>query len=352
MNSNQKYDYVPLKRPIPITEQHWPKGTLPLVHTRTMTFMHEKYIRECIEGILMQKTTFPVQMLIHDDASSDKTVDIIREYEQKFPQLIKVLYQKENSHSKPDKNERRSEFWSWRIGKYETICEGDDYWIDPLKLQEQVEFMESHPEYGVTGTSAYMLIDKTGKVKPLPVIETEYRFEDLILGNRISNLTSCIRMDLIRQYIDEIKPEKRGWKSGDYPMWLYLSKVSTIKCLPFRSAVYRVLEESASHSRDNKKLLDFSRYHHSLRKFYLNYFQGSDKLYHKADLISYRESSTLAIIAKDYPLCDEIYNFYISNGYKGLARFFKLKKRFPKIIRYLDLLERLLIKTGIIKLPI
>lgn len=145
MNSIQRYNYTPLKKPIPITEQHWPEDTLPIVHTRTMTFMHEKYIRECIEGILMQKTTFPVQVLIHDDASTDGTVDILREYEHKYPHLIKVFYQKENSYSKPDKYERRAEFRKWRIGKYEAMCEGDDYWTDPLKLQKQVDFLEANP---------------------------------------------------------------------------------------------------------------------------------------------------------------------------------------------------------------
>jgi len=126
MTEENKYIFTPLPEPIPITEQNWPDGILPLVHTRTMTFNHENYIRDCIEGILMQKTTFPVQVLIHDDASTDKTADIVKEYELKYPRLIKAYYQKENSYTKPDKLERRKEFESWRIGKYEAICEGDD----------------------------------------------------------------------------------------------------------------------------------------------------------------------------------------------------------------------------------
>lgn len=159
MTDNKIYSYTPLYEPIAISEQEWPEGTLPLVHTRTMTFMHENYIRDCIEGILMQKTTFPVQVLIHDDASTDKTAEIVREYELKYPRLIKAYYQKENSYSKPDKHKRREEFMSWRIGKYEAICEGDDYWIDPLKLQKQVDFLESNPEYSMCFHNAIKLFE-------------------------------------------------------------------------------------------------------------------------------------------------------------------------------------------------
>lgn len=150
MTEETQYNYTPLPEAIPITEQKWPEGTIPLVHTRTMTYMHENYIRDCIEGILMQKTTFPVQVLIHDDASTDKTPEIVKEYEQKYPRLIKAYYQKENSHTKKDKIERRAEFLSWRIGKYEALCEGDDYWTDSLKLQRQVEFLERNPEFSLS----------------------------------------------------------------------------------------------------------------------------------------------------------------------------------------------------------
>jgi glycosyltransferase involved in cell wall biosynthesis len=160
MEEPKKYSYTPLPEPIPITKQEWPEGTIPIVHTRTMTFNHENYIRDCIEGILMQKTTFPVQVLIHDDASTDKTAEIVREYEMKYPKLIKAYYQKINSYSQKDKSEKmrlREPFYSWRIGKYEAMCEGDDYWTDSLKLQKQVDFLEANPEYNlcVSGYKKY-----------------------------------------------------------------------------------------------------------------------------------------------------------------------------------------------------
>ena len=89
-----------LDEPIPITSQQWREGTIPLVSISCITYNHENFIRDAIEGFLMQKTTFPVEILIHDDASTDKTAEIVREYEKKYPQLIKPIYQTENQYSK------------------------------------------------------------------------------------------------------------------------------------------------------------------------------------------------------------------------------------------------------------
>ncbi len=110
-----------------------------IVSVCCITYNHENFIRNAIEGFLMQKTTFLIEILIHDDTSTDKTAEIVREYEQKFPQLIKPIYQTENQHSKKDGTIGRIQRGRAR-GKYYALCEGDDYWTDPLKLQKQVEF--------------------------------------------------------------------------------------------------------------------------------------------------------------------------------------------------------------------
>lgn len=116
-----------------------------MVSVCCMTYNHEPYIRDCLEGFVKQKTNFKYEVLIHDDASTDKTADIIREYEKKYPDIIKPIYQTVNQYSK--KIDINKEYQYTRVnGKYVAWCEGDDYWIDPLKLQKQYDFMEEHRE--------------------------------------------------------------------------------------------------------------------------------------------------------------------------------------------------------------
>lgn len=110
-------------------------------------FNHENFIRQALDGFLLQETNFPIEILVHDDASTDKTATIIQEYEQKYPHIIKPIYQVENQYSKGQNVSKIN--LSRATGKYIAICEGDDYWTDPNKLQMQVDFLESHPDYSM-----------------------------------------------------------------------------------------------------------------------------------------------------------------------------------------------------------
>lgn len=119
------------------------------------TYNHENYIRKCLEGFIMQKTEFRFEVLIHDDASTDKTQIIIKEYEEKYPHLIKPIYQTENQYSKGVNITKAFQIPRAK-GNYFAFCEGDDFWIDPLKLQKQVDVLETHQEIDMCAHAAYV----------------------------------------------------------------------------------------------------------------------------------------------------------------------------------------------------
>lgn len=125
-------------------------------------YNHEKYIRDALDSFLMQKTDFAFEVLVHDDASTDKTADIIRQYEQKYPDIIKPIYQTENQYSK-DVDITGCYQYPRARGKYIAYCEGDDYWIDSLKLQKQVDAMEQHPELDMCTCGAIRVAAQTKK---------------------------------------------------------------------------------------------------------------------------------------------------------------------------------------------
>ena len=139
--------------------QNW-NSEIPLVSISCITYNHEPYIAQALNGFLMQKTSFPFEVLIHDDASTDRTADILREYEKKFPNLIKPIYQKENQYSKGFTSVSATWNFPRAQGKYIALCEGDDYWIDENKLQMQVDFLEKNPEYGLTYTLARIFLQE------------------------------------------------------------------------------------------------------------------------------------------------------------------------------------------------
>ena len=116
-----------------------------LVTIQCLTYNHEPYIRKCLEGFVMQKTNFRFEAIVHDDASTDGTTEIVREYSEKYPDIIKPFFETENQYSKHNgvigKIIRENTH-----GKYVAMCEGDDYWIDPLKLQKQVDILENNPD--------------------------------------------------------------------------------------------------------------------------------------------------------------------------------------------------------------
>lgn len=222
-----------------------------LVSICCLTYNHEKYIKDCLNGFLCQKTNFKFEVLIHDDASTDSTPDIIRQYEALYPDIIKPIYQKVNQYSQ---GIAMSATYLYPIakGKYIAKCEGDDYWIDPDKLQMQVDFLEENPEYGLCYTKA-KVFDQEKQKMLLKNNGCKIRnYEDIFVnGNKVVNLTVIIKKDFLNLYFNEIDPLNKDWKMGDLPLWLYMYKKSKVYFFPKVTGVYRVLKQSASHFTDH-----------------------------------------------------------------------------------------------------
>lgn len=294
---------------------------LPLVSISCITYNHASYIKECIDGFLMQKTNFNFEILIHDDHSTDGTEEIIKEYAKQYPDIIKPLFEKENQYSlgKPT----GSVVWNLprASGKYIAMCEGDDYWIDPYKLQKQVDFLESHPDYGMCYTKVKRFVQKNNKFIDEWGGPNE-KLEDLLERNTVPTLTAVIRSEIYSSYSKELKKENKNWLMGDYPIWLYSSIKSKIHYLDEITGVYRICTESASHSKSLIKTYTFR----------CNFFQIKDQImkklkvtlneseYNKIMKAKYFELLPLALILNDTKCIDSAKQFYSKNP-KGFREF-------------------------------
>lgn len=242
-------------------------NNLPLVSISCITYNHASYIKECIDGFLMQKTNFNFEVLIHDDHSTDGTEEIIKEYAKQYPDIIKPLFEKENQYSlgKPI----GSAVWNLprARGEYIAICEGDDYWTDPYKLQKQVDFLESHPDYGMCYTKVKRFVPKNNKFIDEWGGPNE-TMDKLLIENTIPTLTAVFHKAIYYNYLTEIHPSKRGWLMDDYPIWLYFAQNSKIKFINETTGVYRICTESASHSNDLEKIIRFNNSYHDIRTWY------------------------------------------------------------------------------------
>lgn len=214
----------------------------PLVSICCITYNHAPFIRQCLDGFVMQKTNFPIEVLIHDDASTDGTADIIREYEQKYPEIIKPIYQTENQYSKGLMISRTYNYPRVQ-GKYMALCEGDDYWIDEYKLQKQVDFLEANEDFSICFHHVN-LFDETKGIfidnYTVPEVPDVTDINTLIEKyNYINTLSVMYRVNK-KVFEDIIKLPNFG--IGDYPLHMLHAEYGKIKKLSEIMGVYRLHE--------------------------------------------------------------------------------------------------------------
>lgn len=212
----------------------------PLVSVCVATYQHSNYIRKCLDSILMQKTDFIFEILLGEDASTDGTRDICIEYAEKNINKIRLfLHHRENNISIEGCPTGRFNFiynlYNTK-GKYIAICEGDDYWTDPLKLQKQVDFLEDHPDYSVCFHPVKILRREKliNDIITRQVKETTNIY-DLAKGNYLHTVSV-----IFRKKSEELPKWLLVCPIGDYPLHMINAENGKIKKLKDTMAVYRI----------------------------------------------------------------------------------------------------------------
>jgi glycosyltransferase involved in cell wall biosynthesis len=218
----------------------------PLVSVHLLTFNHAKFIRQSIESVVNQQTDFPFEIIIGDDHSTDGTSQIVDEYQTQYPDLIKVVRGKTNGGPQPN---------SIRIlkncrGKYMAALEGDDYWIDPLKLQKQVDFMEQNPDFAVCFTNTRVEFFENNEEPYLLNSDIEkdvFELKDLIAETEVWFMGTATLFYTMSS-IFPVQPWFYKTKSGDIPMIMLAARHGKIKYLSDVTAAYRRHAAGASNT--------------------------------------------------------------------------------------------------------
>ena len=288
-----------------------------LVTVRCLAYNHAPYIRQCLEGFVMQKTSFRFQVIIHDDASTDGTDDIIREYAEKYPDIIVPIFETENQYSKRNGAISR-QMNRLMKGTYAAYCEGDDYWTDPLKLEKQVSFLEQHPDYIMACNRTQLFSQKKGRFVGETLCyssDCDISAEDTILhgGLYIPSCSSVYRWDIRDSFTDYCKNSP----VGDYPLQILCAMKGKIRYFSDCMSVYRV--DIPTSWMGKRKTIN-----------------SEEQLRKRVDELS-REMDMLKGFADDYPAyrkyCNSRINYAYYTNYPGDSRFIPIYRELllPKI---------------------
>ena len=243
-----------------------------MISVGVMGYNQEKYVRQTMDCILAQQCSYPFEIVVGDDASTDKTREILEEYRQKHPGLIRLL------PKAPNKGVLRNyaDVVKACKGKYIAFCHCDDYWHDSLKLQKQVDFLENNPGYGLVHTDADFFIENTGSTlhafhgKVHPDMPEGNVFNDLLQGKfSIVTPTALYSKEAMDKYVDFDEFEKAGFLYEDLPTWLELSKHVKFKFLKDSTSTYRVIENSHSHPKNGDRKLFLLQGHYNMKKHFI-----------------------------------------------------------------------------------
>lgn len=219
-----------------------------LVAIHCLVYNHEPYLRDCFEGFVMQKTNFRFVAIVHEDCSTDHSADIIREYEAKYPDIFRPIYETKNQYSKHDGSLGRimNAAIDATGARYIAMCEGDDYWTDPYKLQKQVDFMEAHPDYSLCFTNTMVKYSDHEEIAINHVWDT-YTIENIINSNALNidergdNIVPCAHTSSVMFRRQESWQPQWMTKCfiGDEPLFIAMAQYGKAKFINEPMTVYR-----------------------------------------------------------------------------------------------------------------
>ncbi len=317
----------------------------PILSVAVITYNHGKYIVECLESIVSQEVSYPYEIVIGEDCSTDDTMMYVEKYAEKYPELIKVITSEQNVGA--IQNDLR--VLSACRGKYLAFCEGDDYWLDKHKLQKQIDFLEQNPDYGMVHTN-FLLQNKNrtqpGNTKGIFRRKLERPsgniLESIVKNNQVGTASVCVRSQPI--WDSKVKDTiiEHNWGMSDYPFWLELAGVSKIKYMPDITSVYRIHQTSLTHGLNWEGRYNFFKNRFAIKRYYAEKFNVQsavpyiEGLYHK-------ELLKFAIFMKNKKMREACIAHYQKTGEAGLhllfAKYPVLDGLFKMVYRLHDFLN-------------
>lgn len=272
----------------------------PLVTVVCTTYNQEDYIEDALKGFLSQQTSFPFEIIVHDDASTDSTPDIIKAYAREYPSIVKPIFQQVNQYSKGGMIVRDCILPRCR-GKYIASCEGDDYWCDPSKLQKQIDFLESHPECPACAHNTWLLDCRNGQKRIMSKVKATGMIPmDLLLSAGGSYHTSSL---VRRRSTYDSQPDfLRGTHGvGDYPLRVFFALSGGVHFINLQMSVYRYRAKGSWSERNHNDRHAAIETHKALINMLLKADRYSDEKYHDLFLDAIKEQEFMNFdLARDY----------------------------------------------------
>jgi len=277
-----------------------------LVSVLCPTYNQAPFIKQCLESLLNQQTTFRYEILINDDCSTDGTTKIVQEYAHKYHHLVRLFLHDQNQFTQGI-DIIRDILLPQAKGKYIAICEGDDYWTNPDKLQHQVDLMEQEPQTGLVYTYFYKYSERQQKPTDFHFHEHEGNVYDYILASKctIWYLTVMMRKSLM---LTAPHLDTKKYFTGDIFWYYWVTLHAKTRLLREYTGVYRLLDTSVSHFMDRRKKIDFFYKSSNTRLYFVQNYPPRNqpalgRLVEKKSLIN---CFKYALAHGDYTLCQSL----------------------------------------------